>query len=115
LSFWSAAKNQVGWRELITMRAYYVYILSNKRGSLYVGVTNNLIRRVYEHKNKLIEGFTKRYNITRLVYFESCDNVKAAIEREKYIKGLLRYKKLELIKAMNPRLEDLSDALSVYQ
>jgi putative endonuclease len=61
------------------MKEYYVYILSNKRGALYTGVTNDLERRVYQHKNKLIEGFTKRYNITRLVYFESGDDVGAAI------------------------------------
>jgi putative endonuclease len=90
------------------MKEYYVYILSNKRGALYTGVTNDLARRVYEHKNKLIEGFTKKYNITRLVYFESCGDVRAAIEREKKIKGLLRSKKVELIKSMNPRWDDLS-------
>jgi putative endonuclease len=86
-----------------------VYILSNKRGSLYVGMTNDLERRVYEHKNKLVEGFTKKYNITRMVYFESTDDVTVAIEREKQIKGLLRSKKVELIKTMNPKWEDLSE------
>jgi putative endonuclease len=91
------------------MKEYYVYILSNKRGTLYTGVTNDLERRVYEHKNKLIEGFTKRYNITRLVYFESTGDVTAAITREKQIKGLLRNKKVELIKTMNPKWEDLSE------
>ena len=90
------------------MKEYYVYILSNKRGALYTGVTNDLERRVYEHKNKLIEGFTKRYNITRLVYFESTNDVTAAVAREKQIKGLLRSKKVALIKTMNPKWEDLS-------
>ncbi len=69
------------------MIEYYVYIMSNKRGTLYTGVTNDLEQRVYQHKNKLIEGFTKRYNITQLVYFESSDDVTAAIAREKQIKG----------------------------
>ena len=91
------------------MKEYYVYILSNKRGSLYVGITNDLARRLYEHKDKLIDGFTKRYNIDRLMYFESCSDVNAAIEREKKIKGLLRNKKVELIKTMNPKWEDLSE------
>jgi len=87
-----------------------VYILSNKRGALYTGVTNDLERRVYQYKNKLIEGFTKRCNITRLVYFESTGDVTVAITREKQIKGLLRSKKVELIKTMNPKWEDLSEA-----
>ncbi|MBF8265364.1 MAG: excinuclease ABC subunit C [Dehalococcoidia bacterium] len=83
--------------------------MSNKSGTLYTGVTNDLERRVYEHKNKLIEGFTKRYNITQLVFYESTDDVTAAIAREKQIKGMLRSKKTELIKIMNPQLEDLSE------
>ena len=94
------------------MKEYYVYILSNKRGTLYTGVTNDLERRIYQHKNKLTEGFTKKYNITRLIYFESTDDITAAIAREKQIKGLLRSKKIELIKTMNPKWEDLSTAWS---
>ena len=90
------------------MKEYYVYIMSNKRGTLYTGVTNDLEQRIYQHKNKLIEGFTKRYNITQLVYFESSDDVTAAIAREKQIKGLLRSKKIELIKTLNPQWKDLS-------
>ncbi len=86
-----------------------MYILSNKRDTLYVGVNNDLERRVFEHKNKLIEGFTKKYNVTGLVYFESTDDVTIAIAREKQIKGMLRSKKIELIKTMNPQLEDLSE------
>jgi putative endonuclease len=91
------------------MKEYYVYIMANKRGTLYTGVTNDLERRVYQHKQKLIEGFTKRYNITRFVYFESSNDVNAAITREKQIKGLLRSKKIELIKALNPQWTDLSE------
>ena len=91
------------------MKQYYVYIMSNKRGTLYTGVTNNMERRVYEHKNKLIEGFTKKYNVTRLVYFDSTDDIVAAISREKQIKGMLRSKKMELIKTMNPQFKDLSE------
>jgi putative endonuclease len=90
-------------------KEYYVYILSNKRGALYTGVTNDLERRIFEHKNKLVEGFTKRYNIDRLMYFESTNDVTAAITREKQIKGLLRSKKIALIKTMNPTFEDLSE------
>jgi len=90
------------------MKEYYVYIMSNKRGTLYTGVTNDLEQRIYQHKNKLIEGFTKRYNISQLVYFESSDDVTAAIAREKQIKGLLRSKKIELIKTLNPQWKDLS-------
>ena len=75
---------------------------------LYTGVTNNLEQRLFQHKNKINEGFTKRYNINRLVYFESTDDITIAIAREKQIKGLLRNKKLDLIKTMNPGLVDLS-------
>jgi putative endonuclease len=91
------------------MKKYFVYILSNKSGTLYVGVTNNLERRLYEHKNKLNQGFTSKYNISRLVYFEPTDDVTVAITREKQIKGMLRSKKIELIKTMNPGLVDLSE------
>ena len=76
------------------MKSYYVYIMTNKSKTLYVGMTNNLERRVYEHKNKLIEGFTKKYNINKLVYYETFDNVNDAIRREKQIKGWLRIKKI---------------------
>ena len=77
--------------------------------TLYTGVTNNLIRRIYEHKNKLIPGFTAKYNITTLVYFEETNDIKAAIAREKQIKGWLRIKKINLIESMNPDWKDLSD------
>lgn len=75
---------------------------------MYVGVTNNLMRRVYEHKNKLVEGFTKKYNINKLVYFESYNDVKDAIKREKQIKGLKRFKKNALVEILNPEWKDLS-------
>ena len=88
---------------------YCVYILTNYRNNvMYVGVTNNLMRRVYEHKNKLVEGFTKKYNINKLVYFESYNDVKDAIKREKQIKGLKRFKKNALVEILNPEWKDLS-------
>ncbi|MBR1968342.1 MAG: GIY-YIG nuclease family protein [Clostridia bacterium] len=88
---------------------YYVYILANWNNKvLYVGITNNLERRIYEHKNKLIEGFTKKYNVNKLVYFETTSDVKSAIEREKQIKGYTRLKKEKLIDSQNFNREDLS-------
>ncbi|MBM4295230.1 MAG: GIY-YIG nuclease family protein [Deltaproteobacteria bacterium] len=90
-------------------RNYYVYIMANKSGTLYIGVTNNLERRVFEHKNHLIEGFTKKYKITKLVYFEETNDISAAISREKQIKGWLRRKKIALVESMNPGWKDLSE------
>ena len=91
------------------MRQYYVYILTNrKQGVLYTGVTNNLERRIHEHKNKLILGFASKYNLTRLVYFEGTADINAAIAREKQIKGWLRKKKIALIESRNPGWQDLS-------
>lgn len=90
------------------MKQYYVYIMTNRSGTLYVGVTNDLARRVHEHKNKLIPGFTAKYNITKLVYFESTTDVRTAIAREKQIKGWLRAKKIALIESVNPNWDDLS-------
>lgn len=88
---------------------YYVYILTNKTNTvLYTGVTNDLARRVYEHKNDLIDGFTKRYKVHKLVYAETFENVNSAITREKQIKGWLRKKKTELINAVNPEWEEIS-------
>ena len=89
-------------------KQYYIYILSNASRRIYVGVTNNLERRVYEHKHKLLPGFTSKYNITRLVHFEITADVLAAIAHEKQIKGWLRIKKLALIESENPTWEDLS-------
>jgi putative endonuclease len=84
-------------------------MLTNKGNTvLYVGVTNNLVRRVYEHKSKKIEGFTKKYNIDKLVYFETTTDVNSALSREKQLKNLVRRKKEELINSVNPNWEDLS-------
>jgi putative endonuclease len=89
------------------MKAYFVYIMTNRSRTLYTGVTNDLVRRVQEHKQKLIPGFTKKYNITKLVYFEQTNDIQAAIQREKQIKGWLRAKKIALIESINPQWEDL--------
>ncbi len=89
-------------------RSFYVYIMAGKFRALYTGVTNNLERRVLEHKRKLIPGFTSKYNISRLVYFETFGDVRAAIRREKQIKGWLRAKKVALIVSNNPTWRDLS-------
>ena len=91
------------------MAVYHVYIMANVSGVLYTGVTNFLERRVRQHKQKLAEGFTKQYDITRLVYFEPHGQIKAAISREKQIKGWRREKKLALIRSMNPTFRDLSE------
>lgn len=92
---------------------YYVYMLTNWNNKvLYTGVTNNLERRLYEHKNKLVDGFTKKYNVNKLVYFDYTTDVKSAIEREKQIKGWIRQKKNELVETMNPRWEDLSEKMN---
>ena len=88
------------------MSQYYVYIITNKSGSLYIGVTNNLERRMYQHKHKLIPGFTFRYNIDRLVYFEETSDVNESIRREKVLKGWLRKKKIALIESVNPNWDD---------
>ena len=90
------------------MKQYYVYIMASRSRTLYTGVTNDLERRVYEHKNKLVHGFTATYKIERLVYFETTENVQAAIQREKQIKGWTRNKKLALIGRANPTWQDLS-------
>jgi len=90
-------------------RSYYVYILSNKKnGTLYIGVTNDLMRRIFEHKNKSISGFTKRYNLTKLIYYEMTDDIVAAIEREKRLKRWNRQWKIELIEKENPGWNDLA-------
>jgi putative endonuclease len=90
------------------MPEYYVYMMTNRSRTLYVGVTNDLERRVYEHKHKLIPGFTSKYNITKLVWYEAFPAIEQAIEGEKRLKGWLRSKKVALIEASNPRWEDLS-------
>ena len=90
------------------MNQFYVYIMSSSNRVLYIGVTNNLQRRVWEHKSKETEGFTEKYNVTKLVYFEQTTDVSAAIEREKQLKRWNRAKKISLIERMNPKWEDLS-------
>ncbi|WP_353892503.1 GIY-YIG nuclease family protein [Proteinivorax hydrogeniformans] len=88
---------------------YYVYIATNWNNRvLYTGVTNNLERRIYEHKNKLVKGFTQKYNVDKLLYYESTSDANSAIAREKEIKGWTRQKKNELIASVNPKWKDLS-------
>ena len=89
-------------------RQYYVYILTNRTRTLYVGVTNDLERRMYEHKNKLAPGFASKYNITWLAHYEQTSDVESAIAREKEIKGWRRSKKVALIESSNPQWKDLS-------
>jgi len=87
---------------------YYVYILASKKnGTLYIGVTNNLVRRVYEHKHEMIEGFTKKYHVQKLVYYELTPDIRVAISREKCMKKWKRQWKIELIEKENPNWMDL--------
>ena len=93
-------------------RQYYVYILTNKSNKvLYIEVTNNLERRIFEHKNKLVEGFTKKYNLNKLVYYEATNDIDGALEREKQLKNWHRDWKINLINSSNPNWKDLSDNL----
>jgi putative endonuclease len=96
-----------------TTRTYFVYLLSSARGVLYVGVTNDLRRRLAEHLQGTIEGFTSRYGIHHLVYFEKAGDIHSALEREKQIKGWRREKKLALIREANPRFVDLAAQLGL--
>jgi putative endonuclease len=91
------------------MKNCWVYILSNKSRTLYLGVTNNLQRRIYEHKHKLIDGFTKKYNLTSLVYFETFNNMQDAIQKEKQLKNWHREWKINLIESINPYWKDLTE------
>ena len=94
------------------MKKGFIYILSNKTDEvLYVGVTSDLLRRLYEHRNHLIEGFTDKYNVTKVLYYEGYSIVSDAIQREKQIKGWRREKKFALIKTFNPELKDLYECL----
>ena len=102
----SAAKDP----QIPAMNQYYVYIMSNRSKTLYIGMTNDLIRRVSEHKQKIIKGFSKKYDTTKLVYYEITAEVNSAIAREKQLKGWLRKRKTELIESMNPNWEDLSES-----
>jgi putative endonuclease len=91
-------------------KQYYVYILTNKSNKvIYIGVTNDLVRRMSEHKNKLVEGFTKKYNLTKLVYYEVTNDVESAIKREKQLKNWHRDWKTNLINQFNPGWKDLSE------
>lgn len=93
-------------------KKYYIYILTNKINTvLYTGVTNNLIKRVYQHKNKLTEGFTSKYNINKLVYYEAYDDINEAIKREKQIKSGSRKKKIGLVKTINASFSDLYEQI----
>ncbi len=93
-------------------KSYYVYIITNsKHGTLYIGVTNDLKRRIYEHKNKLIDGFSKRYSLDILVYYEETSSIESAIIREKQLKKWKRGWKIELIEEKNPTWEDLYELL----
>ena len=91
------------------MKQYFVYIMASQTQRLYSGVTNNLMRRVWEHKHELVPGVTAKYKMIRMVYFDQTTDVRAAISREKQLKGWLRSRKIELIESINPNWHDLSD------
>jgi putative endonuclease len=97
---------------MTTPRTFYVYILAGKSGVLYTGMTNDLVRRVREHKQKQIEGFTRKYNVTNLVWYEAHGRATSAIAREKQIKAWTRAKRVALIEAANPQWRDLSEELT---
>ncbi len=95
------------------MNSYYAYIMASKRnGTLYIGVTNNLARRVFEHKNDFIEGFTKKYSIHMLVYYEDCHDIESAIRRERQMKKWNRQWKITSIEQQNPEWRDLYDEIT---
>ena len=92
----------------MTLKHFYVYLLASKRnGTLYIGVTSDLLKRVHEHKNNLVEGFTKKYNVHKLVYYEVTEDINSAITREKQLKKWKRAWKIELIQKNNPGWRDL--------
>ena len=96
----------------VRVNSYYIYILASKRnGTLYIGVTSDLIKRIYEHKNNLADGFTKKYNVHDLVYFEQTTDIESAIQREKQLKTWKRNWKLQLIEVANPDWKDLYPGL----
>jgi putative endonuclease len=97
-------------------KTYYVYILASKRnGTLYIGVTNDLERRLYEHRNNLIEGFTNKYNVHHLVYYEDVNDIQSALLREKQLKRWTRKWKIELIEKVNPEWLDLAEDFILKQ
>jgi putative endonuclease len=91
------------------VKKYYIYIMTSMSGTLYTGITSDLEKRVYQHKQKLADGFTKRYNVDRLVYYEETTDIEVALEREKEIKGWRRSKKISLIESINPTWKDLAE------
>ena len=102
---------KAGIQVCILMHHYYVYILATKQnGTLYIGVTNDLERRIYEHKSNLIDGFTRTYNIHRLVYYEETTDIPGALQREKQLKAWQRKWKIQLIEELNPEWRDLSSS-----
>ena len=94
---------------MLPNKTFYVYIMASKTGTLYVGMANNIKRRVYEHKHHLIPGFTDKYQVERLLYVETIDDPFSAIKREKQIKAWRREKKVSLIDSINPQWNDLSE------
>jgi putative endonuclease len=106
---WPVSLIPVTMSDMAMDNQFHVYIMTNKSGTLYTGMTENIKKRTDEHKNRLVDGFTKKYNIDRLLYFEMFVDVHSAIAREKTIKGWLRKKKLELIRTVNPDWRDLSE------
>jgi len=97
---------------LVDMKTMYVYIITNKRyGTLYIGVTNDLCRRIYEHKHKILQGFSAKYNLDKLVYYEIIDGEEQAIYREKKLKKYNRNWKIDLIEKMNPNWDDLYSSI----
>ncbi len=88
-------------------KIYYIYILTNDSGTLYIGITSNITKRLWEHKNKIVKGFTEKYNIDKLIYFEQFSDPENAILREKQLKKWNRRKKLSLIKSFNPKFKEL--------
>lgn len=93
---------------------FFIYILTNWNNKvIYTGVTNNLVRRIYEHRNKVIDGFTKKYNLSKLVYFEQTHDIISAINREKEINKWRREKKNKLVESMNPSWKDLANELFI--
>ena len=94
------------------MKTAYIYIITNKYNKvLYIGVTSNLVKRIYEHKSNFVDGFSRKYNLNKLVYYEVIDDITIAIEREKYLKGKTRKFKDELINSINPQWNDLYETI----
>lgn len=95
----------------LKIKSYFVYIIASKTGTLYIGVTNNLSRRIWEHKNKLVKGFTEKYNVNRLMFYQEFNDIEEAIAMEKKIKKWSRQKKIDLIRTINPDIKDLAELI----